>query len=189
MTTVFKTNSGKGAFWLKHSLAVLTHVTQISEGSPKKEQIIKRSDMTKGEHLDPSFHAKGAVIIDLFNGTWIPLAVVRTNGTNHILGDSIRQLRWRIRWPSKWLSQSFLWIPMARNIYIYMAKAKGNYIINFVLKGSLGGWVYQLPADQPFLSAFGSGDKIQEIYTYHDYAPSFYQKQSKSQTINNDKLL
>lgn len=74
--------------------------------------------MTKGEHLDLSFHAKGAVIIDLFNGTWIPLAVVRTNGTNHILGDSIRQLRWRIRWPSKWLSQSFLWIPMA----IYMAK-------------------------------------------------------------------
>lgn len=44
--------------------------------------------MTKGEHLDLSFHAKGAVIIDLFNGTWIPLAVVRTNGTNHILGES-----------------------------------------------------------------------------------------------------
>ena len=70
-------------------------------------------------------------------------------------------------------------------IYIYdMAKAKGNYIINFVLKRSLGGWVYQLPDDQPIL-----WDKIQEIYTYHDYAPSFYQKQSKSQTINNDKLL
>lgn len=44
--------------------------------------------MTRGEHLDLSFNAKGAVIIDLFNGTWIPLAVVRTNGTNRILGDS-----------------------------------------------------------------------------------------------------